>query len=164
MYRSLKLCQTLVRTTTRLYPIKTSPACHLMQRQATPMWPYLQSRRISGEGEGKGGGGGGAIRSAGGTFGKKEAAEEDMYFREQTAHQIKELKRTMRDTLTAKLKLHEKERDTHADCLKRHQEEFAKDRDAELHQWHINHHQQCLKVEQEEIDKIKATWKKMHLD
>lgn len=33
-----------------------------------------------GSGVGKGGGGGGAIREAGGTFGKMEAAREDEYF------------------------------------------------------------------------------------
>lgn len=33
-----------------------------------------------GSGAGKGGGGGGAIREAGGTFGKMEAAREDEYF------------------------------------------------------------------------------------
>lgn len=34
-----------------------------------------------GKGAGKGGGGGGSIREAGGAFGKKEAAEEERYFR-----------------------------------------------------------------------------------
>lgn len=33
-----------------------------------------------GSGAGKGGGGGGAIRDAGGSFGKMEAAHEDQYF------------------------------------------------------------------------------------
>lgn len=34
-----------------------------------------------GKGAGKGGGGGGSIREAGGAFGKKQAAEEERYFR-----------------------------------------------------------------------------------
>lgn len=34
-----------------------------------------------GKGAGKGGGGGGYVRSAGGAFGKREAAEEERYFR-----------------------------------------------------------------------------------
>lgn len=34
-----------------------------------------------GKGAGKGGGGGGSIREAGGAFGKREAAEEERYFR-----------------------------------------------------------------------------------
>ncbi len=34
-----------------------------------------------GKGAGKGGGGGGAVREAGGAFGKKQAAEEEMYFK-----------------------------------------------------------------------------------
>ncbi|POI19513.1 hypothetical protein CIB84_016742 [Bambusicola thoracicus] len=35
-----------------------------------------------GKGAGKGGGGGGSIREAGGAFGKKQAAEEERYFRQ----------------------------------------------------------------------------------
>lgn len=45
--------------------------------------PLIVSRMYSGEpgsGAGKGGGGGGAIREAGGSFGKMEAAREDEYF------------------------------------------------------------------------------------
>ena len=34
-----------------------------------------------GKGAGKGGGGGGSIREAGGSMGKKQAAEEEMYFK-----------------------------------------------------------------------------------
>lgn len=34
-----------------------------------------------GKGAGKGGGGGGSVREAGGAFGKREAAEEERYFR-----------------------------------------------------------------------------------
>lgn len=34
-----------------------------------------------GKGAGKGGGGGGSIREAGGAMGKKQVAEEEMYFR-----------------------------------------------------------------------------------
>lgn len=34
-----------------------------------------------GRGAGKGGGGGGAVREAGGAFGRREAAEEERYFR-----------------------------------------------------------------------------------
>ena len=36
----------------------------------------------AGSGKGKGGGSGGAIRDAGGAFGKKEAAQEEQYFRQ----------------------------------------------------------------------------------
>lgn len=35
----------------------------------------------AGSGSGKGGGSGGAIRDAGGSFGKMEAAQEEQYFR-----------------------------------------------------------------------------------
>lgn len=34
-----------------------------------------------GKGAGKGGGGGGSVREAGGAFGKRQAAEEERYFR-----------------------------------------------------------------------------------
>lgn len=34
-----------------------------------------------GKGAGKGGGGGGSIREAGGSMGKKQAAEEEIYFK-----------------------------------------------------------------------------------
>ena len=34
-----------------------------------------------GAGAGKGGGGGGSVREAGGAMGKKQAAEEEMYFK-----------------------------------------------------------------------------------
>lgn len=35
-----------------------------------------------GKGAGKGGGGGGSVREAGGAFGKREAAQEEQYFRQ----------------------------------------------------------------------------------
>ena len=44
---------------------------------------FFSQVRMAGErgsGAGKGGGGGGAIREAGGSFGKMEAAHEDQYF------------------------------------------------------------------------------------
>jgi hypothetical protein len=42
--------------------------------------PPLQLGEL-GKGAGKGGGGGGSVREAGGAFGKKQAAEEERYFR-----------------------------------------------------------------------------------
>lgn len=43
----------------------------------------LNERQLGelGKGAGKGGGGGGSIREAGGAMGKKQAAEEEMYFK-----------------------------------------------------------------------------------
>uniref|UniRef100_A0A182J6Q8 ATP synthase F1 subunit epsilon n=1 Tax=Anopheles atroparvus TaxID=41427 RepID=A0A182J6Q8_ANOAO len=45
-----------------------------------------------GSGAGKGGGGGGAIREAGGSFGKMEAAHEEEYFYKQQREQLAKLK------------------------------------------------------------------------
>ena len=46
---------------------------------------------IPGAGVGKGGGGGGSIRSAGGAFGKREAALEDQYFYEDQKEKLHNL-------------------------------------------------------------------------
>ena len=46
---------------------------------------------IPGSGVGKGGGGGGTIRSAGGAFGKREAALEDQYFYEDQKEKLHNL-------------------------------------------------------------------------
>ncbi|XP_078094512.1 ATPase inhibitor B, mitochondrial [Mustelus asterias] len=46
-----------------------------------------------GKGAGKGGGGGGSIREAGGSFGRREAAIEEKYFREKESEQIENLKK-----------------------------------------------------------------------
>ncbi|WP_395241753.1 hypothetical protein, partial [Salmonella sp. s51933] len=45
-----------------------------------------------GSGEGKGGGSGGSVRSAGGAFGKMEAAREEEYFRRVQKQQLEALK------------------------------------------------------------------------
>ncbi|KAL4218073.1 hypothetical protein ACF0H5_022810 [Mactra antiquata] len=52
-----------------------------------------------GEGSGKGGGAGGDIRSAGGAFGKMEAAHEEEYFRKLRAQQLQELKKHMKQEM-----------------------------------------------------------------
>lgn len=48
--------------------------------QSVPVSPPIKLGEL-GKGAGKGGGGGGAVREAGGAFGKKQAAEEEMYFK-----------------------------------------------------------------------------------
>lgn len=53
-------------------------ACPSVLPRSPPSLPQLGEL---GKGAGKGGGGGGAIREAGGAFGKKQAAEEERYFR-----------------------------------------------------------------------------------
>jgi len=51
----------------------------------------------SGDGAGKGGGAGGSIRSAGGSFGKMEAAQEEQYFRKLQAAQLEKMKEHVED-------------------------------------------------------------------
>ena len=51
------------------------------------------SSGMPGSGSGKGGGAGGDIRSGGGSFGKKEQAQEDQYFRKQQQDLLDKLKR-----------------------------------------------------------------------
>ncbi|KAL7381323.1 hypothetical protein ABVT39_003929 [Epinephelus coioides] len=46
-----------------------------------------------GKGAGKGGGGGGSIREAGGAFGKREAAQEERYFRQKEKEQMAALRK-----------------------------------------------------------------------
>ena len=43
---------------------------------------YRSMSGVAGSGAGKGGGTGGSVRDAGGSFGKKEAAQEEQYFRQ----------------------------------------------------------------------------------
>ncbi|XP_066964097.1 ATPase inhibitor mai-2, mitochondrial-like isoform X2 [Macrobrachium rosenbergii] len=49
-----------------------------------------------GSGSGEGGGAGGVIRDAGGAFGKREAAQEEQYFRKLQEEQLKKLKEKMK--------------------------------------------------------------------
>ncbi|KAF6213944.1 hypothetical protein GE061_011672 [Apolygus lucorum] len=64
-----------------------------------------------GSGAGKGGGGGGSIRSAGGSFGKMEAAQEEEYFYKQQKQQLEKLKGALNDEISF-----------HEEQIKRHQE------------------------------------------
>ncbi|XP_042206998.1 ATPase inhibitor mai-2, mitochondrial-like isoform X2 [Homarus americanus] len=50
------------------------------------------SKGEPGSGSGQGGGTGGTIRDAGGSFGKREAAQEEQYFRKLQEDQLKDLK------------------------------------------------------------------------
>lgn len=52
----------------------------LLSEQHNVFFCLLQLGEL-GSGAGKGGGGGGAVREAGGAFGRREAAEEERYFR-----------------------------------------------------------------------------------
>merc|ERR1711993_113431 len=75
-------------------------------------------RGMAGEGIGKGGGGGGDIRSAGGGFGKMEAAREEQYFRKLQDEQINSLKRQHQEQSI----YHDEEISFHNAAIKRHLE------------------------------------------
>ncbi|XP_073992057.1 ATPase inhibitor mai-2, mitochondrial-like [Rhodnius prolixus] len=68
-----------------------------------------------GEGAGKGGGAGGAIRSAGGAFGKREAAQEEEYFYKKQKEQLNKLKNAVKEEISF-----------HEEQIKRHQEALSK--------------------------------------
>ncbi|XP_066964096.1 ATPase inhibitor mai-2, mitochondrial-like isoform X1 [Macrobrachium rosenbergii] len=69
-----------------------------------------------GSGSGEGGGAGGVIRDAGGAFGKREAAQEEQYFRKLNEEQIKK----MREGLKDEIGFHEKQIKAHQEAIKRH--------------------------------------------
>ncbi|XP_034937498.1 ATPase inhibitor mai-2, mitochondrial-like isoform X2 [Chelonus insularis] len=69
-----------------------------------------------GSGAGKGGGGGGAIREAGGSFGKMEAAHEDQYFYNLQKEQLNKL----RDGLHDEISFHEEQIKRHQEAINRH--------------------------------------------
>ena len=68
-----------------------------------------------GSGAGKGGGAGGAVRSSGGSMGKREVAQEEQYFRKQQAEQLAKLK----EHLSGEVKAHE-------NLIKQHEETIRK--------------------------------------
>ncbi|XP_028404940.1 ATPase inhibitor B, mitochondrial-like [Dendronephthya gigantea] len=71
-----------------------------------------------GSGEGKGGGGGGSVRSAGGAFGKMEAAREEEYFRRLQQEQLQAL----RDHHQESVKNHEDDIEMHKESIRKHEE------------------------------------------
>ncbi|XP_011311328.1 ATPase inhibitor mai-2, mitochondrial-like isoform X1 [Fopius arisanus] len=84
----------------------------------------LSQARMSGEagsGAGRGGGGGGAIRSAGGSFGKMEAAHEDQYFYNQQKEQLQKL----RDGLHDEISFHEEQIKRHQEAINRHKKRIG---------------------------------------
>ncbi|XP_002736767.1 uncharacterized protein LOC100374535 [Saccoglossus kowalevskii] len=80
---------------------------------------FSQTRVMStgelGSGVGKGGGGGGSIRESGGSFGKREAAKEEEYFRKLQAQQLKSLR-----------KQHDEEIDFHEAAIRRHKDAISR--------------------------------------
>ncbi|KAK7070671.1 hypothetical protein SK128_014207 [Halocaridina rubra] len=73
-----------------------------------------------GSGAGEGGGTGGTIRDAGGSFGKREAAQEEQYFRKVNEENIKK----MRETLKEEVSFHEKQIKAHQEAIKRHKKKL----------------------------------------
>ncbi|KAI1278761.1 ATPase inhibitor, mitochondrial [Halotydeus destructor] len=69
----------------------------------------------SGSGAGRGGGSGGSVRDAGGSFGKREAAQENKFFLDQQREQLKKLKKHMSDQIQ-----------THEQLIKQHEEAIQK--------------------------------------
>ncbi|KFM73693.1 ATPase inhibitor mai-2, mitochondrial, partial [Stegodyphus mimosarum] len=68
-----------------------------------------------GSGAGKGGGSGGAVRDAGGSFGKMEAAREEEYFRKLQRKQFAKLKEHMKEEILH----HEKLIQQHKEAIQR---------------------------------------------
>jgi len=54
-----------------------------------------------GEGAGKGGGSGGSVRDAGGSMGKRQAAQEEQFFRQEQQRQIEEFKQKQKEAANA---------------------------------------------------------------
>lgn len=81
------------------------------------------ARQMSGEwgsGSGKGGGSGGSVREAGGSFGKREAAQEEQYFRRLEQEQLSKLK----SHLDEEVSHHEKEIERHKEAIARHKKKM----------------------------------------
>lgn len=76
------------------------------------------SKGDPGSGAGQGGGTGGTIRDAGGSFGKREAAQEDQYFKRLEAEQLEK----MRKGLKQEVDFHKKQIKAHEEALKRHKQ------------------------------------------
>ncbi|CAH0694987.1 unnamed protein product [Spodoptera exigua] len=74
-----------------------------------------------GSGAGKGGGGGGAIREAGGSFGKMEAAREEEYFYKKQKEQLANL----REHLDKEISFHQDQIKRHEDAIRRHKQKVA---------------------------------------
>ena len=70
----------------------------------------------------KGGGAGGAVREAGGSLGKREAAQEEVYFRKQAAEQLAHLK----DHLQTEIETHQKLIREHEAAIEKTRESLKK--------------------------------------
>ncbi|KAK3708072.1 hypothetical protein RRG08_055785 [Elysia crispata] len=75
-----------------------------------------------GDGAGKGGGSGGAVRSAGGAFGKMEAAHEEQYFRKLQQEQLEKLKEMVEDEVAH----HEQQIRIHQEAIEHHKRKMSR--------------------------------------
>ncbi|OQR70801.1 ATPase inhibitor [Tropilaelaps mercedesae] len=74
-----------------------------------------------GSGSGKGGGSGGTIRDAGGSMGKREAAQEEQYFRQKQAEQLAAL----HEHIEEEIRQHEEQIKQHQESIKKSKEKLA---------------------------------------
>lgn len=71
-----------------------------------------------GSGAGQGGGTGGSVRDAGGAFGKREAAQEEQYFKRLEREQLEKMKKGLKQ----EVEFHKKQIKAHEEAIKRHKE------------------------------------------
>ncbi|KOX73114.1 ATPase inhibitor mai-2, mitochondrial [Melipona quadrifasciata] len=107
---------------TAINELKTSEIKRqLIQNQATEYYSQIRMVGERGAGAGKGGGGGGAIREAGGSFGKMEAAHEDQYFYNLQKEQLQKLKEDLHDEIS----FHEEQIKRHQEAINRHKQRIT---------------------------------------
>ncbi|XP_059158030.1 ATPase inhibitor mai-2, mitochondrial-like [Physella acuta] len=84
----------------------------------------MSARSLSGgqlgDGAGKGGGSGGAVREAGGSFGKMEAAKEEQYFRQLQKEQFEKMKELLEDEVSH----HERQIRQHMEAIEHHKKKI----------------------------------------
>merc|ERR1712189_130152 len=90
-------------------------------RPVTRYIPMLSCRMMStagdpGSGAGKGGGSGGSVRDAGGSMGKREAAQEEQYFQKLQHELLAKIKREHQEQCL----YHDEEIKFHEDAISRH--------------------------------------------
>ncbi|XP_050462983.1 uncharacterized protein LOC126857522 isoform X3 [Cataglyphis hispanica] len=107
---------------TAINELKTSEIKkQLMEDQAAEYYSHVRMSGERGSGAGKGGGGGGAIRDAGGSFGKMEAAHEDQYFYNLQKEQLQK----MRESLHDEISFHEEQIKRHQEAINRHKKRIT---------------------------------------
>ncbi|XP_050695355.1 ATPase inhibitor mai-2, mitochondrial-like [Eriocheir sinensis] len=97
------------------------PTTVLRLRSPLALCVRTMTKGDPGSGAGQGGGSGGTIRDAGGAFGKREAAQEEQYFRKREREQLEK----MRKGLKQEVEFHKKQIKAHEEALKRHKERLG---------------------------------------